>query len=129
VVDTLNVSHETNEANNAWMGRLTVVSGSGTTDVSPIPVALALGPAEPNPSTGPIAFALDLPAAARVGFTVHDLLGRRVSSRPEQAYDAGRWTLNWDGRSDTGAEVPNGIYLARVTVNGRVWVRRIAHLR
>jgi glucose/arabinose dehydrogenase/chitodextrinase len=129
VVDTLNVSNETNEANNAWMGRLTVVPGAGTVDVPAVPAVFALGPARPNPSSGSAALALELPGPARVGFAVHDLLGRRIASKADRTFDAGRWTLDWDGRNDSGTEVPNGIYLARVTVNGQTWVRRIMHLR
>ncbi|MBI1796658.1 MAG: PQQ-dependent sugar dehydrogenase [Candidatus Eisenbacteria bacterium] len=129
VVDTLNICHETDETNNASMGRLTVISGAGTVDVPSLPTVFRLGPVEPNPGPGAVAFALDLPAEARVTVTVHDLLGRRVASQSERVFGAGRWTLGWDGRNDSGAEAPNGIYLARITVNGRSWVRRVMHLR
>jgi flagellar hook assembly protein FlgD len=76
-----------------------------------------------------VSFTLDLPGEATVSVAVLDVLGRRIWSAPERAYEAGRWTIGWDGRTSAGAEAPAGIYSARVVVGERVMVRRIARLR
>ena len=132
VVDTLGVVVETQEANNAVSQALTVVSGSGTVGVpgaGPPPRALTLSNAYPSPGGGTVSFDLELPRAARVGFSVHDLQGRRVWAWPERAYEAGRRTLAWDGRTVSGAMAATGIYVARVEVEGLIFVRRVARLR
>jgi hypothetical protein len=131
VVDTLASVVETNETNNAHAQPLTVVAGGGTVDVPGVrrPSVLALSSPQPSPSSGPVSFTLDLPGAATVSVAVLDVLGRRIWSAPERAYEAGRWTIGWDGRTSAGAEAPAGIYSARVVVGERVMVRRIARLR
>jgi hypothetical protein len=131
VVDTLGAVVETNETNNAHAQPLTVVDGGSTVDAPAPgrPTVLALSAARPSPSSGAVSFALDLPDPARVSVSVHDLLGRRVWSEPEREYESGRWTLRWDGRTSAGGQAPTGLYMARVTIDGRPWVRRILRLR
>src|SRR5206468_9560765 len=118
---------ETQEANNAVSRPLTVVSGSGTTGVPPgnLPTRLALSAAYPSPAEGRVSLALELPRAARVEIAVHDLQGRRVWGEPARIVEAGRAVLAWDGVTEVGGMAPPGIYLARVTVDGRVFVRPI----
>jgi glucose/arabinose dehydrogenase len=101
-------------------------------DVLAVPGAssrLALSSPFPNPSAGTVDLALDLPAAARVEFAVHDLLGREVWREPAREAAAGRLWLEWNGRTSAGARAAPGVYHARVTVNGVAWLRRIALIR
>ena len=42
---------------------------------------------------------------------------------------AGEQTLRWDGRSDSGRELPSGVYFARLESGGRVESRRLTLLR
>ena len=42
---------------------------------------------------------------------------------------AGRWTLGWPGVAPGGGRVRQGIYQARVTVDGRPLVRRFVVLQ
>jgi len=95
----------------------------------PPPAVLALSNAVPNPSTGQVALALALPRRSRVCFEVYDLLGREVWRAADTAYDAGRWSLRWTGRTLAGTLVAPGVYLARVETEGRTFHRRIAILR
>lgn len=130
-VDALGVVVETAEGNNTSARLIRVVEGPGTVS-APVPGgprALALSNPYPSPSEGHVSLALDLPRAARVAFSVHDLQGRRVWREPERTHDAGRRMLVWDGTTESGAPTATGIYLARVTVEGRTLVRRLARLR
>jgi hypothetical protein len=72
---------------------------------------------------------LELPHEARVAIDVYDAQGRRVHAEGERTYAAGRWELAWTGRTTTGARAGPGIYLARVRVDGRVFIRRVTWLR
>jgi len=93
------------------------------------PGVFALSPPFPNPSRGAVEFRLDLPAAATVGFDVHDLQGRLVWRAEDIRRDPGRWTLRWPGVTSDGMRAAPGLYHARVRVNGTNHLRRIALLR
>jgi hypothetical protein len=80
----------------------------------------------PNPSPRSVRLALDLPADARVLFSVYDLLGREVWREPERLAGAGRVWLAWGGVTPAGDPAPAGVYYARVLVNGVPIRRRIA---
>ena len=121
--DSLNAVPETNEANNASMGDL-VVTGT-TLAVGDGPLTLALSNPWPNPTAGHARLELTLPAESRVSFSVLDVQGRVVWELPEHVMPPGRAQLEWDGRRD-GAPVSPGLYLARVTIDGRPMIRRIA---
>lgn len=102
---------------------------SGPLAVEPPPRVLALSPPMPNPTTGGLALSLSLPSAARVGFAIHDIMGREVWNGDPGPLGAGRWTLRWPGVSRGGSRLGPGVYLARVTVNGKAFVRRFVLLR
>jgi hypothetical protein len=127
VADTLSAVVETDEDDNAMARPLEVVDGGGTVDADPLPPReVALSAARPNPSPGAVGFALELPATDRVGFTVFDVQGRQVWAQPERAFEAGRWRLEWSGRTGGGSRAASGLYLARIQVGGRSLYRRFA---
>ena len=129
VADTLSAVVETDEDDNAIARPFEVGEGS-VVDVDPRPPrAVALSVARPNPSPGAVGFALELPATERVEFTVFDVQGRQVWTQPERAFEAGRWRLEWSGRTRGGHRAASGLYLARVQVGGRSMYRRFALIR
>ena len=95
---------------------------------TPLPTALALSNPFPNPTDGSVALTLDLPKDSQVGFDVFDIQGRVVWGAESRAYNAGHWTLRWDGMTSRG-HAGAGIYLARVKVNGQTLMRRFAVVR
>ena len=126
-VDTLGVVVETNENNNSVTRTMTVF---GTPlAVGDGPLSLSLSNPWPNPTSGRARLALTLPASSRVGFTVLDVAGRVVWAEPERTMAPGLVNLEWDGRRDGGTAVHAGLYLARVTVDGRPMLRRFAIIR
>jgi flagellar hook assembly protein FlgD len=90
----------------------------------PTAVGPALSPGFPNPSRGPVEFALDLPAEAAVEWTVYDLQGRVVRSEG-RALSAGRSLLSWDGTTASGEPAATGVYLVRARVAGMQFTRRV----
>ena len=83
----------------------------------------------PNPVTHDASFALALPRDARVGLAIYDLQGREIWREPERAVAAGRAMLHWSGADARGIPVPTGVYLARVTIDGVRFPRRLTMLR
>ena len=106
------------------------VTLTGAVDVADrVPDHLDLSAGAPNPTSGGTRFRLALPRPARVEFRIHDVLGREVWSRPAGAMPAGRHEIEWPGTDASGKRVAPGLYLARMRVEDRRWLRRIAVIR
>ena len=84
----------------------------------PAPPAFEVS-AGPNPTAGPVALRLDLPAPADVAVEAFDVLGRRVW-RTTAPLGAGRQTV----ALDAGAWAP-GLYVVRVTAGGAARTVRV----
>jgi len=127
VVDTLGALHEPDETDNAAFLSFTVIEAVTGIDGRVGP--LALSAPRPNPARGAVTLGLELPRAAEVGWGVTDIQGRVVWSEPSRTMPPGSWTLRWEGRDDSGAILPPGLYLARVRVGGEVLTRRLVTIR
>ncbi|MEZ4647725.1 MAG: FlgD immunoglobulin-like domain containing protein [Candidatus Eisenbacteria bacterium] len=75
--------------------------------------------------SGEIRLSLDLDVATDVTLCISDVQGRRVWSRPAEAYDAGSHTIVWDGRDRYGDRVPSGVFFARAATDGALARERI----
>ena len=104
--------------------RRKATSDSPTNVSADLPAVLSLSNAFPNPSLGEVAFALALPRAAHVEWTIFDLQGRATRHESMESA-AGRTSLRWDGRDQTGRRAAPGIYLVRVMAENERFVRRI----
>jgi len=78
---------------------------------------LAIGP---NPSRGDVTVLFELPRPSSVSLRVYDVRGRVVRSYAAATHPAGMHTFRWDGRSDGGAALADGVYFARLEVEGTV---------
>ncbi len=78
-----------------------------------LPVSFAFGAAMPNPSRGSVSFAVDLPRATRVSLDILDVQGRLTRTVIDEAREAGRMRLLWDGLDASGHRARAGVYFAR----------------
>ena len=69
-----------------------------------------------------------VPRSAHVSLSVVDLQGREVTSLADGQFKAGRYQVNWDGRSDRGP-VPAGLYFVRFISPDKQLVSRITITR
>jgi len=95
---------------------------SDPTAAPAMPLAGDLGrlrPAYPNPSSGGTTVAWDLARGGSVEVEVFSVSGRRLWQAQVGA-GAGPGGLFWDGRDRGGRPAAAGVYLARVSVDGRV---------
>jgi hypothetical protein len=90
---------------------------------------LSFAGASPNPSRGETELAFSLPARAVMSLEVYDLNGRRVRVLATGSADPGEHRVHWDGRTDTGAALPDGLYFARLECDGHVLSRRVTLMR
>ena len=113
--------------NAAWLrSELTQGLVSVPPGAPPGPV-LGLAPAS-NPFRDEARLTYTLSAPGAVTLAVFDVRGRAVRELARGMRPAGSHRATWDGHDATGAPAPSGIYFARLEVDGRAIVRRIARL-
>jgi len=107
--------------------RVPVDGGPATGNPAALPHRVALGFAGPNPFRDATAFELALPERGIVSLALYGIDGRRVRSLAGGALEAGVHRIAWDGRDDSGRDVPAGMYFVRLTAGsarlGRAIVR------
>jgi glucose/arabinose dehydrogenase len=114
-----------------YTGQVRRIRYTGTVSAGSAPPreSIALSPARPDPSRGPIAFDVDLPRASRVAFGIFDVAGRVIWRAPARELGAGRSLLLWPGITSAGSSARPGVYLARVDADGRTLTRRFVEAR
>ena len=93
------------------------------------PDALQLAPAWPNPFNPHTNFEFTVAATGPARLRVFDLRGRLVAGLVDGVIAAGRHQAAWDGRDQSGRDLPSGVYLARLEAGGQVVQERVALVR
>ncbi|OZC01608.1 hypothetical protein BSZ36_00580 [Rubricoccus marinus] len=78
----------------------------------------------PNPASGAVRLAADLPEPADVRLTVYDALGREVAVLAEGTLAAGQSDWTWDASGQ-----PAGVYIVRLSSGEEVRTRRVTVVR
>ncbi len=90
----------------------------------------ALHPPAPNPFNPSTLLGFVIgEASATVDLSVYNLKGERVRNLVRGERRAGLHRVRFDGLSDRGSALPSGLYLARLSVAGRIHTQRLALLR
>ncbi len=69
----------------------------------------------PNPFNPTTVIPFEIARGSQVQIEIYDNLGQKVREVTNRFYPAGLHQVTWDGRDDTGNEVPAGIYYYRLT--------------
>lgn len=67
--------------------------------------------AYPNPFNPRVNLAFTLPSPQNVRINIFDLRGNLVAEATSRTFSTGSHTITWDGRDETGHDVPAGTYL------------------
>jgi hypothetical protein len=94
-----------------------------------MPLAFELGQNYPNPFNPSTIIEFSLMDEHGVALTIFDLLGRKVRSLHEGYLEAGAYSLVWDGKNETGNNVPSGTYFYKLTAGDYSQTRRMALVR
>ncbi len=78
------------------------------------PLRFALLPASPNPFKGATRITFTIPQRAHVKLGIYDITGRLVRKLVDGNLAAGRYTINWHGKSSSGTKLASGIYFVRL---------------
>lgn len=112
------------EAADLWAGApagITVPVGVKVTGISLTAV--------PNPTKGASSVRYGVPLSAAVEIKVYNTSGQVVRTLVDQDQVVGRYEVLWDGRSDSGRAVPDGVYFCRASVGGSCETLKLAVLR
>ena len=79
----------------------------------------------PNPFNPETRLYFQLPASEEVKLIIYNTRGQIVRHLVESRYDAGRHTINWDGRDNAGNRVPTGVYVYRIKAGDHIAARKM----
>lgn len=70
----------------------------------------------PNPFNPATTIAYNLPEAAKVSIVIYDAVGQEVRTLVGNAETAaGRYSIQWDAKDNSGRQVASGVYFAHIT--------------
>jgi hypothetical protein len=90
---------------------------------------IALSLACSNPASDGVTLRCVIPRTGSARLEVFDVAGRRVRMLSEESLGQGAHELQWDGRDESGARLPQGIYLFRLSSGGQRAIARVVLLR
>ena len=95
-----------------------------------VPQTFALGQNFPNPFNSGTVIRFALPVSGAVDLSVYNLAGQQVAMLVEGVRQTGSYSINWDGRDESGRALASGIYLYQLrTEVGQKEVRKLLLLR
>jgi len=112
-----------------FTGRDTPVDVTDTDNGPAIPSAFSLYQNYPNPFNASTVISYDARSVGPVALEVFNILGQRVFVRNEEGVLPGRHTFTWNGADQSGASVPSGLYLYRVSAGGVQQTRKMVLLK
>jgi spore coat protein A len=94
-----------------------------------VPSVLGLGQNYPNPFNPTTFINFQLPSAADVDLRVYNVQGQEVRLLARGAYPAGRHSVVWDGRGDSGDLVPSGVYFYELKSGDLAFRKKMVMIR
>ncbi len=94
-----------------------------------LPAAFALLGNHPNPFNPSTTISFTLPEPGTAELTIYDITGRKVRELVSERRSAGTHSVVWDGRDSLERAVSSGVYLSRMTANGRTATRKMLLVR
>ena len=83
----------------------------------------------PNPFSDYTTMQVEIKTSGRYKAEIFDLQGRIVTTLSDQNLEAGRYSIDWYGKSDTGAPLPGSVYIIRLSGEGVQSNTRVIKLR
>ena len=90
-----------------------------------VPNSYSLSQNYPNPFNPTTKIQIGLPVAENVQLTIYDILGREVRTLINEKYDAGAYSVQWDGRNNFGTQVATGMYIYRIHAGNFVSTKKM----
>jgi hypothetical protein len=91
-------------------------NGTLFTQATAVPRSHNLTQNYPNPFNASTQIHFDVREAGNVSLRVFNVSGQLVSTLAEGYYEAGSYTVIWNGRGDSGRDAPTGVYFYRMVI-------------
>lgn len=101
----------------------------GIDDPQEIPQNFDLKQNYPNPFNPTTVIGYSLSVDRFTTLTVYDILGRTVRTLVNERQQAGNYSVNWDGRNNSGRAVSSGIYFYRLQAGEFMRTRRMLMMK
>ena len=93
------------------------------------PTEFALSQNYPNPFNPETLISFSVPKQARVVLEIYNGIGQRIAVLAEETFRPGVHEVLWNGRDESGAEAPSGVYFYRMQTEEFSSVRKMLLLR
>ena len=103
-----------------------VLPGDGESPGQP---KLSLGQNWPNPFNPRTSILFTLPSDGQVSLRIYNATGQVVRTVVDEPREAGSHEELWDGCDDSGRRLASGVYFARLVVDGKTRVKKLALLK
>ena len=119
------VLDESNFANNAASRAVVLGAVLGVEPSAPATHPIQFAPPRPNPARGGVVFEFELPRIASASLRIFDVFGREVMEWRWASLSPGSHQVSWDGGGASGVQMPAGLYLCRLQVEGEQFHHRL----
>ena len=97
--------------------------------ISKLPDAYALEQNYPNPFNPETAINFSIKEPGKISLKIYNLQGQLIRTLVAGNRTAGRYAVRWDGTTDQGITVSNGIYLYTLKVNGFADTKKLTFMK
>jgi len=97
-----------------------------------LPKAFALDQNSPNPFNPSTTISYEIPEntnSVKVVLAVYNIRGQKVITLVDELKEAGRYSVNWDGRNEAGQRVSSGVFFYRLQAGDFSAVRKMVILK
>jgi hypothetical protein len=105
----------------------------GSTDipeqVPPVATQFTLASNYPNPFNSQTKISFQIREAGHANLAIYDITGRRIANLTDEILAPGEYDFTWTGHSDTGGEMPTGVYFYRLSMNGISETKKMCYLK
>jgi hypothetical protein len=115
---------------NIYLNRIPFISTDIVTEEPiVIPATFNLEQNYPNPFNPSTDISFAVPTRSRVEIAIFNILGEEVSILTDKIYNAGVYTISWNGYDNTGRKAPSGLYLYRLKAGQYTSTRKMILLK
>ncbi|MCB0722614.1 MAG: T9SS type A sorting domain-containing protein [Ignavibacteriae bacterium] len=100
-----------------------------TTNTNEVPATYDLSQNYPNPFNPSTRFTFSLPKGSNVSIVVFDVTGRQIATLVNSKFEAGKYSVDWNGTDNGGALVSSGVYFYRIVAGDFVQTRKMALIK
>jgi hypothetical protein len=90
-----------------------------------IPNTYSISQNYPNPFNPSTKIQFGLPMSEHVELRIYDVLGREVRNLVNERYDAGMYSVQWNGKNNLGSPVATGMYIYQIRAGQFVQTKKM----